>query len=228
MDNINLDKHYIINPAYKFKDDIKRIILTNNNTSYVNNSYFIEDDTLSSNFSSIMHPLVTYMFAFFNGEMSLKDTIMELSYAIDKPYNDVLHTFSLYIQNSEQQQYFLSKNIVTSIPKNFIIEKKNLPTRDLLDNIDISKMLSGSELDLGTIRNYIPNNILLMVTNNCMADCVYCYADTSHKVENPLTFERIKELIAEAHSLGCREFDIGGDIFLYKNWAELSDVLHKL
>jgi radical SAM protein with 4Fe4S-binding SPASM domain len=228
MNNINLDKYYIINPVYKFKDDIKRIILTNNNTLYVNDYYYTDNPDLSSKFSAVMHPLVAYMFAFFNGEMNLRDTITELSSAINKPFDDVLSTFSSFIHNSEQQLYTLSQNTVTPIPKNFIIEKQDLPTRDLLVNIDINKMLSDSELDLSTFRNYVPNAIMLMITNNCMTDCVYCYADRSHKVENLLTFERIKELIAEAHSLGCREFDItGGEIFLYKKWEELLDALHK-
>ncbi len=227
MNNIDLDKYYIINPGYKFKDDIKRIVLTNSNSLYFNDYYHIDDPNLSLSFSTIMHPIVAYMFAFFNGEMNLRDTITELSLAIDKPYDDVLSTFSLFIHNSEQQLYTLSKNLVAPIPKNFIIEKQDLPIRDLLGNIDIQKMLSA-ELDLNTFRNYVPNDVLLMVTNNCVTDCVYCYANRSHKVENPLTFERIKGLIEEAHSLGCKEFTVtGGDIFLYKKWEELLDVLHK-
>ena len=227
MNDINLDKYYIINPAYKFKDDTKRVILTNNNTLYVDNYNRLETG-FSAGFSTIVHPLVAYMFAFFNGEMNLRDTITELSSVINKPFDDVLRTFSLFIYNSEKQMYRLPKNLVAPIPINFIIEKQDLPIRDLLGNIDINKMLLDPELNLNTFRNYVPNEISLMITNKCMTDCVYCYADTSHKVENPLTFERVKELIEEAHSLGCREFGIiGGDIFLYKKWDELLEILHK-
>ena len=113
-----------------------------------------------------------------------------------------------------------------TLPKNFIIEKRDLPTRDLLGNIDINKMLS--DLDLSTFRNYIPSDIRLMITNNCVTDCAYCFANRSYKVENTLSFERIKDLIAEAHSLGCKSFSIsGGELFLYNRWEELLDILHK-
>jgi len=227
MNDINLDKYYIINPAYKFKDDTKRVILTNNNSLYID-SFDSLDTSTSRVFSTVVHPLVAYMFAFFNGEMNLRDTITELSSAINKPYDEVLSTFSLFINNSKKQMYRLPKNTVAEMPINFIIEKGNLPIRDLLGNIDINKMLSVPELNLSTFRNYVPTQITLMITNNCMTDCVYCYANTSHKVENPLTFERIKELIKEAHSLGCNEFGvIGGDFFMYKKWEELLTFLHK-
>ena len=226
MNNIDLDKHYIINPGYKFKDDIKRIIVTNNNTLYFNDYYYHINITDLSLGTTMMHPLVAYMFAFFNGEMNLRDTITELSTVINKPFSEVLRTFSLYIHNSEEQPYTFPENIIMTLPKNFIIEKRDLPTRDLLGNIDINKMLL--DLDLSTFRNYVPSDIRLMITNNCITDCVYCFANRSHKVENTLSFERIKDLIAEAHSLGCKSFSIsGGEFFLYEKWSELLDVLHK-
>jgi radical SAM protein with 4Fe4S-binding SPASM domain len=225
MKEINIKNYYIVNPAYKFRNDIKRVVVTNNNSLYVN-IYDRMVDSYDIGFSTIMSPLVAQLFSSFNGEKNLENIILNLSSLLKISKDEVLHVFSQFINNSEQMVYPLSTKIYAPIPKNFIIEKQNLPTRDLLESIDVENMLLDE--DLTTLRYYIPNELTLMITNKCYTDCIYCYANTSHKVNNPLNFERIEKLIKEAHSLGCRDFGIGGgDFFRYKQWPELLDVLHK-
>ena len=226
MQNIDLNENYIINPAYKFRSDIKRIVLTNNNSLYVNNYDRINDEyTLS--FSTIVHPLVAYLFSFFDGSKTLKDTIKSLSEALEVAEDKVLETFKMYVYNDEKIFYRMSDKHIAPIPKNFIIKKGNLEKRNLLENIDIEKMLDG-DIDLTTMRYYIPNEMVLMVTNKCFTDCVYCYANTKPTVDKQLSFERIEELVKEAYSLGCRDFGLaGGDLFTYKNWDKLLELLHK-
>lgn len=226
MKNINLNEKYVINPAYKFRSDIKRIVLTNNNSLYVNN-YDHVIDNITQSFSTIIHPLVAYLFSFFDGTMALKDTIKKLSEILETPEEKVLETFNIYIYNEEKVIYRLSEKHLAPIPKNFIIHKGQLKNRDLLKNIDIYEMLDNN-IDLETTRYYIPNEITLMITNKCQTDCLYCYANTKIKVETPLSFKRIKEIVEEAHSLGCRSVELaGGDIFTYKNWDKIIKLLHE-
>ena len=226
MKNIDINKHYVINPAYKFRSDIKRVVLTNNNSLYCNNYDHLCDD-FTTNYAMIMHPMVAKLFSSFDGSRSFKDIAVELSEILAVPVPEVIETFSQYINNPEKVNYRLSDKHYAPIPKNFLIEKNNCPTRKLLSNADINKIISEG-IDVETMRYYIPNEIMLMLTNKCMTNCVYCYADTKHQVKNHLSMERIKELITEAHILGCRDFGIsGGDIFTYKRWPEIIDFLHQ-
>lgn len=226
MKNIDINNHYMINPAYKFRSDIKRVVLTNNNSLYCNNYDHLCDDH-TTNFAMIMHPMVAKLFSFFDGTRTFKDIASELSETLSLPVQEVIETFSQYIYNPEKVNYRLSDKYYAPIPKNFIIEKNDLPARKLLSDADIDKIISEG-VDIDTMRYYIPNEIMLMLTNKCMTNCVYCYADTKHQVKNHLSMERIKELITEAHTIGCRDFGIsGGDIFTYKRWPEIIDFLHQ-
>jgi len=226
MRKIDLNEKYIINPVYKFRSDIKRVVLSNNNSLYVNNYDHLQEE-FSKSFVSIIHPLVAYLFSFFDGKTILKDTLKKLSKVLDMEEDKVLETFKIYIYNEDKVLYKISDKLCVPIPKNFIIKKGNLSERNVLENIDIDEMMKN-ELDLATLRYYIPNEILLMITNKCITDCVYCYANTKPKIRNPLNFERITELVKEAHSLGCRDFGLaGGEIFLYEKWDKLIELLHQ-
>jgi len=226
MIQVDLNEKYIINPAYKFRSDIKRVVVTNNNSLYVNN-YDHNDDNFTKNFSTILHPLVAYLFSFFDGKSSLKDTIQMLSDTLDISEDKVLETFIMYIENEDKIIYRMSEKYIALIPKNFIIKKGKLKERNLLEGINIDEILNIG-VDMDTIRYYIPNEITLMITNKCLTDCVYCYANTKPTIKTPLSFERITEIVKEAHLLGCRSVELaGGDIFTYKNWYEVIELLNK-
>ena len=213
----------MINPAYKFRNDIKRVVLTNNNSLHINIYDQVRKD-FSSSFSTIMHPLVAYLFSFFDGSMTLNDTFKKISSITGKSEEAVKNSFISFINNSESLVYPMSDKFNAPIPINFIIQKGEHKSRELLKNIDIEEILK--DVDLERQRYYVPNEITLMVNNKCYTDCVYCYANTSKKITNPIPFERVKELIKEAHNLGCREFGIGGgEFFLYEHWFELLQVL---
>lgn len=61
-----------------------------------------------------------------------------------------------------------------------------------------------------------------MVTNECLTNCIYCYADRNQKVSCTIPFVRIQEIIKEAKVLKIITINVGGgEFFLYKNWYEL-------
>ncbi len=64
-------------------------------------------------------------------------------------------------------------------------------------------------MDIKTYRYYVPNEVYFMLNNTCVVNCQYCYADRQTKVTNALPFERVKELIKEAHAKHLIFADVG-------------------
>jgi len=137
--------------------------------------------------------------------------------------------FSQIIDNEEDLTVPLFDLGNSALPAHFIIEKPD--NIDYINNIlsqDKLNAILNEEIDMKTVRNYIPNSLTLMLGNKCVTNCIYCYANTSHKVDSFLSLKRIKELIREAYNLGMSDFEIGGgDFFVYPNWEEVLNELHK-
>ena len=220
MNDINLSDIFIVNPAYKFRDDKKRIILTNNDSKYCNINSIINEGKDESNFAVFIHPIVAYYFSFFSGKTNLDDTIKIISEKTELEYNDIKNTIIHFIENEENVFFPFEGLHIHSIPKRFLIKKQSyMPTRDILKNIDLQRI--SQDYDYTSIRHFIPNDITIMVTTNCVTDCIYCYANRREKFKL-LSFERIKEIIKEARKLQLRDVAIsGGDIFAYKHWYDL-------
>jgi len=222
MDNIAFSDTYIVNPVYKFKNDLKRIMLINNDSYFCNTVELELEGKNTTNFGWRIHPIVAYYFSFFNGELNLDDTLKKISQETELHYDEVKNTIIPFIENNEIMIFPLEIGDINihSIPKRFLIKKQeNLPNRDLLKNIDLESIIK--DYDGKTARNYIPNEITFMVTSECVTNCIYCYADRKNPLI-PLPVNRFIELIREARKLGLRNVGIsGGDIFAYKYWYEL-------
>lgn len=224
MNTISDDIKLVINPAYKFRSDIRRVVITNNDSLYCD--ALDERGDYTTSFCIIIHPYIARMFAVFNGTTSYKDAIEQLSQMTGLGIDEVKDVIAPYINNSDKVTYKLSDEAFAVIPKSFIIENKTGIVRDMLQGIDVDEI--ATNLDIKTYRYYVPNEVYFMLNNTCVVNCEYCYADRQTKVTNVLPFERVKELIKEAHDIGCRDFLVGGgEFFLYKHWPELIDTLHQ-
>ena len=81
--------------------------------------------------------------------------------------------------------------------------------------------------DLTEVRLRVPNSMTLMLNTDCATDCIYCYADRP-RILQPISFNRIKELLKEAYDLGMPDVDVdGGDLFLYRDWRKLLDEMRR-
>lgn len=61
-----------------------------------------------------------------------------------------------------------------------------------------------------------PQSILLMLTNKCVTNCKYCYADKNTK-NVPMSTDEILHLINDAKRLKMSYIDvIGGEVFVVK------------
>jgi radical SAM protein with 4Fe4S-binding SPASM domain len=185
-----------------------------------------QPDDITTNISWVTHPYIAYIFSFFDGTASLDEILINLADISGMDKNELQQTIFPFIENKEMMTFPTNKLGCYSLPKNFLIKKTNEISVRKPFIFDLQAMIK--DFDMKSFRQYIPNNMVLMVNNNCITDCVYCYADTAHKVKKTLPFERITELITEASLLGMNDFEIGGgDFFMYKYWQELLPELIK-
>jgi radical SAM protein with 4Fe4S-binding SPASM domain len=192
---------------------------------------FKKSDSAREGFSWKLHPLAAYLFSFFDGSRNLQETIDLIAAETDMDIESITKAITPFIENSESMFFPLFNDDKVAgamvLPQNLLIQKKDdHKIRNLLKGINVEEILEN--LDFSLMRFKIPNDITIMVNNDCVTNCVYCYADKSHVVKNHLSFERIVELIDEAKKLQMRTVEIsGGELFLYKHWYELLKKLHE-
>jgi radical SAM protein with 4Fe4S-binding SPASM domain len=177
---------------------------------------------IQARWMSRIHPVYAMIFSFLSTPITLANLTKELSYFLDISKTEAKNLIKPFINNNEvcMTNY---DGAINYFPRNIIIDEDLSFTKEVNYN---PEQFTYKELDLQRERFYIaPSSILFMVNNICLTDCVYCYADKSVKTI-PLSFDRIKEIIVEAHKLGIAVFTIvGGEILLYKRWKELLDLL---
>jgi radical SAM protein with 4Fe4S-binding SPASM domain len=227
MEKINWDDIYVVNPNYKIRSDKKRCVVTNNNSMLMKSKWASQIE-IETDISWIIHPYLAYIFSFFNNQITLREIFEKLSQLLGIEVSQIADSILPVINNNETKIVSFQNLKSSGIPKNFII--KNNPDEEYFSNVLSTQSVLEilKDVDIDSNRLYIPNQMYLMVNNVCVTDCVYCYADKSHKVSNTISFKRVKELIAEASSLGMRDFEIcGGEFFIYKHWKEVIKELHK-
>ena len=224
---INIDDIYVVNPKYRLRSDLKRVKIGNNKSLYYHDNDRYDDDVTDS-FSWTIPPYLAYFFSEFTGKYTLREICKNLSDELELSEQEVLESFLPLIYNSEKVIVpVLNISMAFPFPKNFLVKKEMDIHSNVLSKEAIAEILA-QDLDLTGLRSYIPESFAFMLNNKCVVDCEYCYADKSVKVPNPLPFSRVKEIIAEAASLGMTDIDMnGGEFFLYPHWKELIDELLK-
>lgn len=106
---------------------------------------------------------------------------------------------------------FLSYSCIFN--KNTLIPLSQIEAEDMHYDFSISD-LQCSNVDLTPDRMHrSPQSLLFMLTNKCVTNCKYCYADKKTKCIE-LDTEKILALIEEAKQLKMSYIDIiGGEVF---------------
>ena len=106
-------------------------------------------------------------------------------------------------------------NFIFSFQKNILIPYSSKYSKR---NFDFnSYKINFNDQSYSSIRLNRPIDTVLMINNQCVTDCIYCYADKQNSTSCKISFSRLKEIILEAKELGMRNFDInGGELFLYE------------
>ena len=217
MQTTDINKRYVMNPAYKFRSDCNNVLITNNNSARYNAYTYRDDITVPLAWRT--HPDLAYMFSFFDGEHTLGDIAEQFSGRHSMSKEDFFEAVKPCICNEETVRIPTHGQQWVPVPKNFLIpNEEGISRKGLLDGVDLPFI--RQHYNLTEVRLHIPNNMTLMLNTSCIADCVYCYADRPF-IKHPLPFQRIRTLLKEASDLGMSQVDVdGGDFFLYPFWRE--------
>jgi radical SAM protein with 4Fe4S-binding SPASM domain len=219
---IDYTKKYMINPAYTIIPDQTRAVIANAKGFDIYKPGVVEDTSISW----LFNPVYAVIFSFFDGSSQLSDTLKNIAVETGMPEDKIIDFVKPFFYNEERLgiKYEFEKtdetieNKTFAIPKLFIIENINSTPRTDLHSKE--EFYIKKELwDFDTFRLSHPINLTLMLNNQCVTDCVYCYANKDHKVKNPLSTEKILSLIQEANNMGVLSFDTdGGEVMLHKDW----------
>lgn len=226
MKEIYLDEKYILNHAYKFRSDITRIILTNNDSLFFDSNDPDSENVALTGFVWKTHPLIAYIFSFFDGNLSLNKCLTKLSLKTNISKDELLNAITPFIENEESMVFPMeNSDRVFALPKRFLIKKEEYHQfRNILEHLNLNDF--PNKLVDSSHRLNIPNNLCFMVNANCVTECIYCYADKTKASNHSISFERIKELVKEARILNIHDFNIsGGEFFLYEHWEDLVKLL---
>lgn len=171
---------------------------------------------------SKVHPAYAMMFSFFSNPIELSVACKEIAdffqLSIDK-----VEGFIHSLLCADEPTYTTLEGANNGFPINLIIEAdKEFSPRITYSPEDFK----FDEFDFKTTRMFsAPISIVFMPNNNCITDCVYCYADTKTKSKQ-MNFEQIETFVKDAKELKVRDIMItGGDFFMYSNWRKLLHLL---
>ena len=209
MDKLNLNKVYVLNPFYHLRHDVHRVILFSRGGT---------DNLCSRNWCTFIHPLQAALLSFFTYERPLKETIGLLCDFFCRAEEDIVKWVTEYI-NNPYPIHNNSKYGKIYFPKRVLIKVEEAGDEFKYLQLNANLFL-WKKLDLTTRRLYTgPLIVTLMLNNQCVTRCKYCYADTSTIVRNPLSTERLLELIRESSNLNVERVNLmGGEVFLHKEW----------
>lgn len=202
-------KKIVFNPDYILRSDVKRTFIIQKD-SFKGSSY---------GWYSIIHPVQAMIFSFFTKNEDFKVITKKLSEFLSLSEVEVKNIITPFIENNENV-YVEQGGVEFYIPKNVLINSDY--TVNYIRDYNPEDFICD-EYDFKTKR-YLkaPLNMTLMPTNNCVTDCIYCYADKGHKIDNYMSFENIIKILDEAKELDCLNVSlVGGEIFVYPNWRNL-------
>jgi radical SAM protein with 4Fe4S-binding SPASM domain len=214
--SINEDNVYILNPDYILKSDECRVVMFSKSKS---------NHLSVPNWESFLHPVHAQIFSFFTHQRPLRTTLLLLSDYLHKDLSVVKSIVSPFIENP-LSVYTRYKDTIVRIPKNAIIDRNQIDGAAIFLNLDPGTFCC-SKIDLSSRRTLLgPQLLTFMLNNTCIANCIYCYADTKTKVEKTLSTTRIIELIEEAKKLPVGIINLmGGEIFLHPDWRKIVKTL---
>lgn len=159
-----------------------------------------------------LDPSTAVMVAMFDGRRSVRQVIEEFSRVAKVSEHEVRSALARFVANDSGRlvpaDNVLERGCRQYDPRSFVI-----PLRDV---------------DLNTKRPGAPMSLIWNITNDCVADCIYCFAERQrHGRGGPLLpFTRVMEIIEEIADLGVAGVVIeGGDPFTYPHIAEVVEAM---
>lgn len=208
---------YVFNHYYYLRHDKFRTLMYNKISKHNNPDY-------STDWLQKIHPIYAMLFSFFSSPIELSDAVDKVTKFLCIEKKQAEKIISIFLENKEEFHTRYS-NSVNNFPKNVIIRE------ELLEN-PIKKyypeMFAYSSVDVSSVRLYeSPIHITFMLTNKCITNCIYCYADRNMRYK-ALSFDVVERFIKDAYDSQIRWINVdGGDFFLYPHWKKLLKTLEK-
>lgn len=213
-------KKYIFNNYYILRHDAKRSYILSQG-DYITPPAHV---AVNLNLSSMIHPVYAMMLSFFSEPVTIEEACANISsfLSINK---EIVVGFINRLLETDKAMHTDFANHENGFPVNLIIEEEKETFPRVMYTPD---EFAFTELDFDSPRRYAaPLSIVFMPNNNCYTKCIYCYADTTPKPRH-LSLDCISKFIKEAKDIGVRDFLItGGDLFMYRHWKELLDILEE-
>ncbi len=155
-----------------------------------------------------IHPSTAIMLSLFDGQSTVRQVVKALSYSLD-------------MSEDQARQFiadFLAKHSEALVP----VDGIPASSRGRYD--PRSFVMPNTDIDLSTRRPGAPLTLVYSVTNDCVADCVYCYAERQRhgKGGPPLHLPRALEIVEEIGDLQIPSVLVsGGDPFLHPHIVEI-------
>ena len=227
-ENIQPEARYHIHPAYTLMPDRHCAFITNSRGIGI----FDPPGDIDSNFMQTVSPLHACIFSYWDGKRSYNDTLdaIQQELNIDR---QTLESFLLPCFENEEHILMNPKDTTKGnsrhwIPRRFIIRSENGSCRNDLYPPE-KFIVPKKDWNINYQRARFPLRLHLMLTNHCVTDCLYCYADKKHQVGQQLPTERWLEIIHEAHENGTLNIDVGGgEVFLYPGIEPILQTLYTL
>lgn len=200
---------WIFNPDYSFKNDIDRVCMFSNR---------LTSHSGSPDWVGFIHPVQAMILSVFTEVRDLSSIIEDLSVHFNKPYEIIYNLIDKFKEN-QTNVYSVWDDCKVWFPKNVLIRYQ--PSKeDVLNYSFTAEDFKCTTVNLKQDRCHKgPISALWMLTNKCITNCKYCYADRNTNYL-PMTTEKILDLIEELHNSGMSYIDIiGGEIFLHKGWT---------
>ena len=208
---------YVFNHYYILKHDEKRTILCSHNRT--KSSIEVNQDWIT-----FIHPVYAMILSFFSTPISLDNAIKKIAiffdFSLDYTENLVLN----FIENENIFHTFY-QDAENYFPKNIIVNAVKM--HDKIVKYSPQDFIYTTA-DLLSRRTFVsPIYVTFMLSNKCLTNCVYCYADRNTKSKE-LSFDKIESIIEDAAQLKLSSFDLdGGDFFLSPYWKQLLSKLQK-
>lgn len=205
----------LFNPAYVLKPDGDRILLL------YRGGLRSLSEKVDVNFNSYIHPLHAIILSFIDGS-DISDIVKRIITYIDIEPEFVRNFINTLIENETDLGFPYNDALL------------GFPTRTIICSSDKSDMIYNpddfllSNISLVNKRHNNVSFLIIMLNNKCSTNCYYCYADKRRTFDCLISFQRLCDIIKEAHELKVVSIDlIGGEVFLYKYWKELLQYLVK-
>jgi radical SAM protein with 4Fe4S-binding SPASM domain len=207
---------YILNPQYRLKNDKKRVLLFYKNA----------DPPIKKGISDIvgfLHPIYAVLLCLFDGEKNLTTVVDEFIELTDLKSNSINTFVSQLVENQTEIKVDFNGSTFY-FPQNTLIRAEN--KNDVIHYNPHDFLIPNSQLDFKRQRLYEPLDATIILNNNCVTQCIYCYVNKKKLYTCQIPFKRMVELIREAKEIGMRSFNPGGgELFTYKYWKELLSLL---